>query len=108
MSRSIVGSAARPLPQPRRAIGDASLIAPFDYTSMLWARKLAKQAPIAIEQIKTVSATGANLANGGEVLRVRVEVLRVAVGHDELLEAQGRRPAVTAGSQCPTAPASTM
>jgi enoyl-CoA hydratase/3-hydroxyacyl-CoA dehydrogenase len=29
----------------------------FD-TTLLWARKLAQQAPVAIEQIKTVSATG--------------------------------------------------
>ena len=39
-------------------IGYGKCIAGIEWTALGWARKLASQAPVAIEQIKTVSAKG--------------------------------------------------
>jgi enoyl-CoA hydratase / 3-hydroxyacyl-CoA dehydrogenase len=56
----------------------------FD-TSLAWARKLAQQAPIAIEQIKTVSATG----ELGEGLEAEARGFETAFGSDDAKEGIG-------------------
>jgi enoyl-CoA hydratase / 3-hydroxyacyl-CoA dehydrogenase len=56
----------------------------FD-TSLLWARKLAQQAPIAIEQIKTVSATG----ELGEGLEAEARGFEKAFGSEDAKEGIG-------------------
>ena len=56
----------------------------FD-TSLLWARKLAKQAPVAIEQIKTVSAKG----ELGEGLEAEARGFEKAFGSEDAKEGIG-------------------